>query len=68
MLNVDASKLSTLTSDQANELTARTKQVTETLNLLFDQMKKGLIPASSYIELRTELLTTLQSNFKEYLS
>lgn len=68
MLNVETSKLKNLTSDQANELTARTKQVTETLNLLFDQMQKGLIPTSSYIQLRNELLGTLQSNFKEYLS
>lgn len=68
MLNVDRSQLETLTSDQANELIAKTHQVTDTLKLLFEQMKKGLIPASSYIELRTELLATLQSNFKEYLS
>lgn len=68
MINVDTTKLETLTSDQANELIAKTQQVTDTLNLLFEQMKKGLIPASSYLELRKELLGTLQSNFKQYLS
>lgn len=68
MLNLDRTQLETLTSDQANELIAKTQQVTDTLKLLFGQMKKGLIPASSYIELRKELLATLQSNFKQYLS
>lgn len=67
-LDVDTTELNSLSNKQGIELTELTKQVTTTLELLHEQMNKGMIPTLTYIRLRDELMSNLQTTFNKYIS